>query len=182
MPIIDSKTGKVKRDYSLDELQNAANQMRGYNLVSLACAGSGHAGGTLSIMDVTAALYLKVAKHDPSSPNWPDRDRIIWSTGHKAPALYIGLGMSGYFPIEEVAKLRKLYAPYQGHPHWLKLRGVEASTGSLGQGLSISNGIALAATLDKRTITSSVLWGTASSRRARSGKPRWRPAITNLII
>ena len=150
MPIIDSKTGKVKRDYSLDELQNAANQMRGYNLVSLACAGSGHAGGTLSIMDVTAALYLKVAKHDPSSPNWPDRDRIIWSTGHKAPALYIGLGMSGYFPIEEVAKLRKLYAPYQGHPHWLKLTGIEASTGSLGQGLSIANGIALAATLDKK--------------------------------
>ena len=150
MPIIDSKTGIVTKDYSVEELKQAANEMRGYNLISLTCAGSGHAGGTLSVMDVTAALYLKVARHDPKNPRWPGRDRIIWSTGHKAPALYVGLGMSGYFPIEDVARLRKLYAPYQGHPHWLKLPGVEASTGSLGQGLSLSNGIALAARLDKQ--------------------------------
>jgi len=150
MPIIDSSTGKVMKDYSVEDLKKAANEMRGYDLISLACAGSGHAGGTLSVMDVTAALYLKVARHDPKRPRWPGRDRIIWSTGHKAPALYIGLGMSGYFPIEDVARLRKLYAPYQGHPHWPKLPGVEASTGSLGQGLSLSNGIALAAKLDKQ--------------------------------
>lgn len=150
MPIIDSKTGNVVKNYSVEELEKAALQMRGYDLISLACAGSGHAGGTLSIMDVAAALYLKVAKHDPKNPNWPGRDRIIWSTGHKAPALYISLGMSGYYPIEDVAKLRKLYAPYQGHPHWLKMEGIEASTGSLGQGLSISNGIALAGKLDNK--------------------------------
>src|SRR5512137_215998 len=150
MPIIDSKTGKVMKDYTVEELERAAREMRGYNLISLACAGSGHAGGTLSVMDVTAALYLKVARHDPKHPRWPGRDRIIWSTGHKAPALYVGLGMSGYFPIEDVARLRKLYAPYQGHPHWLKLPGVEVSSGSLGQGLSIANGIALAARLDKQ--------------------------------
>jgi transketolase len=150
MPIIDSKTGTTIKDYSVEDLEKAARQMRGYNLISLACAGSGHAGGTLSIMDIAAALYLKVARHDPKNPDWPDRDRIVWSTGHKAPALYVSLGMSGYFPIEEVAKLRRLYAPYQGHPHWLKLRGVEVSTGSLGQGLSISNGMALAGKLDKK--------------------------------
>lgn len=150
MPIVDSKTGKTVKDYAIEDLKKAALRMRGYNLISLACAASGHSGGTLSIMDVAAALYLKVAKHDPKDPFWEGRDRIIWSTGHKAPALYIALGMAGYFPVEDVAKLRKLYAPYQGHPHWPKLAGVEASTGSLGQGLSIANGIALAARLDKK--------------------------------
>jgi transketolase len=150
MPIVDSKTGKAVKDYTIAQLEEAANRMRGYNLISLACAKSGHSGGTLSIMDVAAALYLKIARHDPKDPFWDGRDRIIWSTGHKAPALYICLGMAGYFPVEDVAKLRKLYAPYQGHPHWLKLDGVEASTGSLGQGLSIANGIALAGKLDKK--------------------------------
>lgn len=150
MAIVDSKSGKVTKDYTIAELEEAANRMRGYNLISLACAKSGHSGGTLSIMDIAAALYLKVAKHDPKDPFWDGRDRIVWSTGHKAPALYIALGMAGYFPVEDVAKLRRLYAPYQGHPHWLKLDGVEASTGSLGQGLSIANGIALAGKLDKK--------------------------------
>ncbi|MFH1313072.1 MAG: transketolase [Candidatus Eisenbacteria bacterium] len=150
MSIVDSKTGKTTKDYSIEELEKAALHMRGYDLVSLACAASGHSGGTLSIMDIAAALYLKVAKHDPKVPTWEDRDRIIWSAGHKAPALYISLGMAGYLPVKQVATLRKLYAPYQGHPHWPKLPGIEASTGSLGQGLSISVGIALAARLDKK--------------------------------
>ena len=150
MAIVDSKTGKTRKDYTIEELAEAANKMRGYDLISLACARSGHSGGTLSVMDTVAALYLKVANHDPKDPFWDGRDRIIWSSGHKAPALYIGLGMAGYFPVEDVAKLRKLYSPYQGHPHWPKLAGVEASTGSLGQGLSIAIGIALAAKLDKK--------------------------------
>jgi transketolase len=150
MPIVDSKTGKVIKDYSIEELETAANEMRGYNLISLACARSGHSGGTLSIMDIAAALYLKVAKHDPKNPDWDERDRIVWSAGHKAPALYIALGMAGYQDVKDTARLRRLYAPHQGHPHWPKLEGVEASTGSLGQGLSIANGIALAAQLDKK--------------------------------
>ena len=150
MPILNSKTGKMRKKYSTDDLKTAANLMRGYNLVSLAAAGSGHSGGTLSIMDITAALYLHVANHDPKDPDWKDRDRIIWSAGHKAPSLYLGLGASGYYDIEEVVTLRKLYSPFQGHPHWTKLAGIEASTGSLGQGLSISVGIALAARLNKK--------------------------------
>jgi transketolase len=150
MPIVDSKTGKVTKDYSIQELETAANEMRGYNLISIACAKSGHSGGTLSIMDIAAALYLKVAKHDPKNPDWSERDRIIWSAGHKAPALYVALGMAGYFPVEDTSRLRKLYSPYQGHPHWPRLPGVEASTGSLGQGLSIAGGIALAARLDDK--------------------------------
>ena len=150
MPILNSKTGKVRKEYSVEELVEAANLMRGYNLVSLAAARSGHSGGTLSIMDIAAALYLRVANHDPKDPFWKSRDRIVWSAGHKAPALYISLGMAGYFDIQDVATLRRLYSPYQGHPHWLKLDGVEASTGSLGQGLSISVGIALAGRLNKQ--------------------------------
>jgi transketolase len=150
MAILDSQTGKIRRDYTIEELKEWARLMRGYNLIALCAAGSGHAGGTLSIMDITAALYLKVANHDPENPYWDDRDRIIWSTGHKAPSLYLGLGAAGYYDIEDVVRLRKLYAPYQGHPHWLKLPGVEASTGSLGQGLSIGVGIALRAKLDNK--------------------------------
>jgi len=148
MALIDSTSGKVIRQYSIEELKDAANLMRGYDLVALNAAGSGHAGGTLSIMDITAALYLKIANHDPQNPNWAGRDRIIWSTGHKAPSLYLGLAFAGFYPVDDVVTLRKLSSPFQGHPHWLKLPGVEASTGSLGQGLSIAVGLALAARLD----------------------------------
>lgn len=151
MPLLDSSTGKVRQEHSPASLTQAANLMRGYNLIALNAAGSGHAGGTLSIMDIAAALYLHVLRHDPENPEWPDRDRVIWSTGHKAPALYVALGIAGYFPVEDTVRLRRLYAPYQGHPHRLKLAGVEASTGSLGQGLSIAVGIALALRLDKRS-------------------------------
>jgi len=148
MAILDSKTGQVRRDYTVKELCEQARLMRGYNLTALCAAGSGHAGGTLSIMDVAAALYLRVADHDPEAPEWAERDRVIWSAGHKAPALYIALAFSGYFGRDDVMQLRKLSSPFQGHPHRLKLPGVEASTGSLGQGLSIAVGAALAARLD----------------------------------
>jgi transketolase len=150
MPLIDSTSGKVLREYSIEQLKDAANLMRGYDLVALHAAGSGHAGGTLSIMDIAAALYLNIATHDPENPNWPDRDRIIWSTGHKAPSLYLGLAFAGFCPLDDVVTLRKLGSPFQGHPHWLKLPGVEVSTGSLGQGLSIAAGMALAARLDDK--------------------------------
>src|SRR5512132_1063738 len=109
MAITDSKSGKVVRDYSISELKDAANLMRGYDLVALCAAASGHAGGTLSIMDIAAALYLKVLRHDPKNAEWEDRDRVIWSTGHKAPSLYVALGMAGYFNVDEVVTLRKLY-------------------------------------------------------------------------
>jgi transketolase len=150
MPLLNSQTGEIRKDYSVEELKQAAREMRGYNLVSLNAAGSGHSGGTLSVMDLAAALYLKVARLDPRNPFWPERDRIVWSTGHKAPALYVALGMAGFYDVGESVKLRKLYSPFQGHPHWLKLDGVEVSTGSLGQGLSIAVGMACAARLDKK--------------------------------
>ncbi len=149
MPLVNAFSKAVVRDFSLEELGEAARLMRGYDLVALCAAGSGHAGGTLSMMEIVAALYLKVALHDPNNPEWHLRDRIIWSAGHKAPALYLGLAFAGYFPIEDLVTLRKLYSPFQGHPHRLKLPGVEVSSGSLGQGLSIAVGMALAGKMDK---------------------------------
>jgi transketolase len=159
MAIKDSTTGKTLRDYSVEQLKEAANLMRGYDLVALCAAGSGHAGGTLSIMDITAALYLRVANHDPWDPSWTERDRIIWSTGHKAPSLYLGLAFAGFCKVDDVMLLRKLWSPFQGHPHWLKLPGVEVSTGSLGQGLSIAVGIALAGKLDGKTYKTFCIMG-----------------------
>ncbi len=131
MPILDSNQGSVTQDYSVEQLKKTAALMRGYILTGLCCAGSGHSGGTLSMMDITAALYLRVAKHDPRNPSWADRDRIFWSGGHKAPALYAGLAFAGFFDKLDLGLLRRLRSPLQGHPHWLKLPGVECSSGSL---------------------------------------------------
>ena len=129
------------------QLQAAAAEMRAMNVVSIFAAGSGHPGGTLSVMDVAAALYLNVLNHDPVDPNWPRRDRVFWSAGHKAPALYVALGRAGYFPLDDVVLLRQLGAKFEGHPNWLKVPGVEVSSGSLGQGLGAAVGNALAGKL-----------------------------------
>ncbi|HVP63611.1 MAG TPA: transketolase [candidate division Zixibacteria bacterium] len=150
MPILDSSIRKPVCKYTIEELKSQAALMRGFNLAALFCAGSGHAGGTLSIMDITAALYLDVADHDPKNPLWEDRDRIIWSAGHKAPALYTGLAFAGYCKKQDLALLRKLSSPFQGHPHCQKLAGVEISSGSLGQGLSVAVGNAISAKLDNK--------------------------------
>src|SRR5277367_2088362 len=85
MPIVNAFSKAVVRDFSLDELKDAARLMRGYDLVALCAAGSGHTAETLSVMEMVAALYLKVADHDPNNPEWPHRDRIIWSAAYKAP-------------------------------------------------------------------------------------------------
>jgi transketolase len=136
---------------NLEELKQAAAEMRALNLIDIFAAGSGHPGGTLSIMDIAAALYLRVLNHDPKDPTWPDRDRVFWSTGHKAPALYVALGKAGYFPLEDTALLRQLGSGFEGHPNWLKLPGIEVSSGSLGQGLGVAVGNALAGKLAGRS-------------------------------
>ena len=86
------------------QLEAAARRMRAYNVLAIHCAGSGHPGGTLSIMDIAAALYLEVMKHDPHNPNWQQRDRCIWSTGHKAPGLYVALAEAGYCKISDITE------------------------------------------------------------------------------
>jgi transketolase len=113
-------------------------------------AGSGHPGGSLSAIDVLMVLYGRVMRHDPSNPSWPDRDRLVLSKGHAAPALYTTLAMNGYFEKEELLTLRKMGSRLQGHPSMNKTPGVDISTGSLGQGLSISIGMALGARLDRK--------------------------------
>lgn len=147
MASIDLQAG-VNKHLSIEELEAAAKEMRAYALVAIHAAGTGHPGGSLSIMDLTAALFLRVARLDCLSPKCPERDRIFFSAGHKAPALYVGLAAAGLYPLEEVVTLRRCGSVFQGHPHCLKLEGVEVSSGSLGQGLGIAVGNALAARHD----------------------------------
>ncbi|MDD5309461.1 MAG: transketolase [Deltaproteobacteria bacterium] len=151
MPLIDSKSMKTIKDLSVDELVREARLMRGRTLAALCCAGSGHSGGSLSAMDIAAALYLHEARIDPADPDWPERDRIVWSAGHKAPALFACLHAIGALTFDELATLRKYGSRLQGHPDWRKTRQAEVSTGSLGQGLSIAVGMAIAARIDRRT-------------------------------
>lgn len=148
MPLVNAFSKAVVRDFSLEELKEAARLMRGYDLVAQCAAGSGHSGGTLSMMELVAALFLTVATHDPNIPEWRHRDRILWSAGHKTSALYLGLAFAGYFPIEDVVTLREPDSPFQGHPHKLKLPGAEISRGSLGQGLGIAVGLAMSGKLE----------------------------------
>ncbi len=136
------------RDISIEKLVEKAKEMRAYNLIAITAAGSGHTGGTLSVMDIAAALYLQVMKHDPQDPEWDDRDRVIWSVGHKAPALYVALAMAGYYQLEDTVKLRQLGSGFEGHPNRFVLPGIEISAGSLGQGLGVAVGSALSAKLD----------------------------------
>lgn len=111
-------------------------------------AGSGHPGGSLSAADIVTVLYFHEMKIDSANPEWPERDRFVLSKGHAAPVLYAALAEKGYFPKEELMTLRKIGSRLQGHPSMKHLPGVEMSTGSLGQGLSTANGMALAGKLD----------------------------------
>lgn len=127
----------------MDDLVSASNAMRKDIIRMIGAAGSGHPGGSLSCIDILAALYMGgVMKHDPSDPDLVDRDRFILAKGHAAPALYCALAHSGYLPTDELMTLRKLGSRLQGHPDSSLLPGVEVSTGSLGQGLSIACGLA----------------------------------------
>jgi len=117
----------------------------------LAEAGSGHPGGSLSCIDILTYLFIKQMRYDPANPSWPDRDRFVLSKGHAAPALYAILSHVGYYSSNLLKTLRKLGSPLQGHPDSRKLPGVESSTGSLGQGIAVAGGMALAAKIDKRS-------------------------------
>ncbi len=130
--------------FDATRVRMAASQMRRDILSMLAEAGSGHPGGSLSAADVVATLYFGgVLRHDPSNPQDSNRDRFVLSKGHAAPVLYAALAEDGYFPKDWLPTLRKLGSHLQGHPDMRKCPGVEVSTGSLGQGLSISAGLAL---------------------------------------
>jgi transketolase len=125
------------------KLAAIATQCRVQIIRMLTHAGSGHPGGSLSVIDLVTTLMFERMRHDPKRPDWPDRDRLILSKGHAVPALYAAMAQAGYFPEERLITLRKLGSPLQGHPDRVALPGIEAATGSLGQGLSIAVGMAL---------------------------------------
>lgn len=135
-------------DTEFDFLKERARTIRRHVIEMTCAAGSGHPGGSLSAAEILCALYFRVMRHDPQVPQWKQRDRFVLSKGHVAPALYAVLAESGYFPVDELKTLRELGSRLQGHPSFGKLPGIEMSTGSLGQGISIANGMALAAKLD----------------------------------
>jgi transketolase len=134
----------------LTDLKQIANRIRIDIVKMIGAAGSGHPGGSLSAVELLVALYFRVLRLDRNRPDWPDRDRFVLSKGHGVPVLYATLAEAGYLDPALLPTLRKLGSPLQGHPDKRMLPILEASTGSLGQGISIGIGMALAAHLDKR--------------------------------
>ncbi len=155
-------------------LRKAALQARRHIVRMTGAAGSGHPGGSLSAIDILTALYFSEMKHFPGDPQRPGRDRFVLSKGHGCPALYAVLGMTGYFPEDELIRLRKLGSILQGHPCMLKTPGVEMSTGSLGQGLSAANGMALAQRLSGLDYRVFVMMGDGEQQEGQV----WEAAMT----
>ena len=138
-------------DDKIKVLAETANEIRQLIIKSLMAAGSGHTAGTLGMADVFTLLYFHALKHDPSRPDWPERDRLILSNGHICPVLYATMARAGYFPEEELLTLRKFGSKLQGHPHREYLPALETSSGPLGSGLSQAVGMALASRIDNST-------------------------------
>jgi transketolase len=144
----------------LADLEAITKSIRRDIITSTTAAGSGHPTSSLSAVELTVPLYFAgILRYDPKNPTWPERDRFILSKGHAAPLLYALLAEAGYFSTDLLPTLRKLGSPLEGHPNMRRLAGVEASTGSLGQGLSIGVGMALAAKLDGHDSRIYVLMG-----------------------
>jgi transketolase len=150
-PVPDPKpepAGKTGGKPSVAELERYATVLRIHCVRMLAVAKSGHLDSSLSSADIVTALYYRVLRHDPANPKWPERDRFVLSKGHAAPIQYAALAEHGYFPADDLMGLRQIGSHLQGHPDMNRTPGVEVSTGSLGQGLSMSVGICLALRLD----------------------------------
>ena len=130
---------------NLERIQDICKEVRADIVRMTSAAGSGHPGGSLSAVEAMTVLYFTVMNHRPAEPDWADRDRFFLSKGHACPVLYSVMARSGYFPVEELLTLRKCGTRLQGHPSCKTLPGIEVSSGSLGQGLSIANGFALSA-------------------------------------
>ncbi len=146
------------------ELAAIAKQVRRECIEMITAAKSGHPGGSLSVTDILVTLYFDVMSHDPSKPKWKDRDRFILSKGHCCPALYSVMAKCGYCPEDQLNTLRKLGSIYQGHPDVRFLPSLEASTGSLGEGISLGLGMGLAAALDNSPSRAYVVIGDGESQ------------------
>ena len=139
-------------NYDLNQLQDKANAIRAEVIKTLVNAGSGHSAGPLGSADFWTALYFSgIINYRPQEPLWEDRDRVIVSAGHYAPVIYVTLAEAGFFPKEELSRLRRLNSRLQGHPHIYEPPGIENTSGPLGQGLSQAVGTALAAKIDQKT-------------------------------
>ena len=144
---------------SLEELRAIALRVRREIVEMIGAAGSGHPGGSLSAVEILVELYFDYMHIDPANPKWPDRDRFILSKGHAAPVLYAVMAEAGYTPIDKLNTLRKLGSIYQGHPDIRFMPSLEASSGSLGEGLSLALGMGLGARLDGRPSRTYVMLG-----------------------
>ena len=127
----------------LAKLESIAREGRAQIIRMLTHSGSGHPGGSLSVIDILTTLFFNRMHYDPKRPHWEDRDRFVLSKGHCVPAQYYCMAKAGFFPMDRLITLRKLGSPLQGHPDRVMLPGIEAATGSLGQGLSVAMGMAL---------------------------------------
>ena len=137
-------------DEKLKDLELKATKARELVISALLEAGSGHSAGPLGMADIFVAFYFHILNHNPKNPEWTDRDRLVLSNGHICPIRYVVMAMAGYFPVEELKTLRKINSRLQGHPHRTSLPGMETTSGPLGEGISQSIGMALAARLDKK--------------------------------
>lgn len=135
---------------NIEELNRNANQIRKGIIEAVYRGKSGHPGGSLSIADILAVLYFKEMRIDPKNPRWEERDRLVLSKGHCSPALYTTLALRGFFDQSELESFRNINSNLQGHPDMNKIPGVDMTTGSLGQGLSVANGMAMSGKLDKK--------------------------------
>ena len=163
-------------EVQLTEVQEKARRMRKNIIRMLGASGSGHPGGSLSATDLLAYLYSHKMRHNPKDPKWSQRDRFVLSKGHAAPVLYAALAESGYFPEEDLITLRRFGSHLQGHPDMKKTPGVDMSTGSLGQGLSAANGMALASRLNKHDNRIFVLIGDGEIEEGQV----WEAAMTSV--
>ena len=149
----------MQKTQNVEELQALARTTRRQIIEMITAAKSGHPGGSLSAVEILVTLFFDVLRHDPQNPQWPDRDRFLLSKGHAAPVLYSVMAQTGYTPVDQLNTLRKLGSIYQGHPDVRFIPALEASTGSLGEGLSLGLGMGLAARLDGRPSRAYVVFG-----------------------
>lgn len=150
----------ISQPLPLDKLKAMTKVLRRHIVRMTTEAGSGHPTSSMSAVEMVTALFFGgFMKHDPAAPRWAERDRFILSKGHAVPVLYAALAESGYFPVEELMTLRKLGSRLEGHPNMKRLECIEASTGSLGQGLSVGIGHAIACRMDKNPAHTYVMMG-----------------------
>jgi transketolase len=162
--VTNEKNRLHERSYA--DLRETSHRLSRRIIEITTAAGSGHPSSSLSIIDILTVLYFGgVMRYDPQFSEWPERDRFILSKGHAAPGLYVTLAEAGYFPYSMLETFRQIGSPLEGHPNRRSLPGIEASTGSLGQGLSIGLGHALAGKLDQKNYRVYVIIGDGESNQ-----------------